>query len=91
MFLAGSAKRIRANNALMWELHYSPDGKVETDIERIGLWLVKQTPQHEVHVIRNGSGQHIIENSEARRVTCRRFSPAQPTGRSPRFRRSPRT
>ena len=64
-FAPGSAKRIRASNALMWEVHYSPDGKPEKDIERIGLWLApKDKVQKEVHIIRNGSGQHIIENEE---------------------------
>lgn len=64
-FAPGSAKRIRASNALMWEVHYSPDGKPEKDRERIGLWLApKEKVQKEVHVIRNGAGQHIIENEE---------------------------
>ena len=64
-FAPGSAKRIRASNALMWEVHYSPDGKPEKDRERIGLWLApKDKVQKEVHIIRNGSGQHIIENDE---------------------------
>ena len=64
-FAPGSAKRIRASNALMWEVHYSPDGKPEKDRERIGLWLApKEKVQKEVHIIRNGSGQHIIEADE---------------------------
>ena len=64
-FAPGSAKRIRASNALMWEVHYSPDGKPEKDSERIGLWFApKDKVQKEVHIIRNGSGQHIIENEE---------------------------
>jgi hypothetical protein len=65
IFPPGSAKRIKASNALMWEVHYSPNGTVTTDIERIGLWLSKPADvQREVHVIRNGSGQHIIEDAE---------------------------
>jgi mono/diheme cytochrome c family protein len=64
-FAAGSAKRIRASNDLMWEVHYSPDGKPETDRERIGLWLAsKDKVQKQVHILRNGNGQHIIENEE---------------------------
>jgi len=64
-FAAGSAKRIRASNALMWEVHYSPDGKPEKDRERIGLWFApKDKVQKQVHILRNGSGQHIIENEE---------------------------
>jgi hypothetical protein len=64
-FAPGSAKRIRASNALMWEVHYSPDGKPETDTERIGLWLApKDKVQRQVHILRNGNGQHIIENGE---------------------------
>jgi mono/diheme cytochrome c family protein len=64
-FAPGSAKRIRASNALMWEVHYSPDGKPETDTERIGLWLApKDKIQRQVHILRNGNGQHIIENGE---------------------------
>jgi len=64
-FAPGAAKRLRAGNALMWEVHYSPDGKPEKDIERIGLWLApKDKVQKQVHILRNGSGQHIIENQE---------------------------
>jgi hypothetical protein len=64
-FAPGSAKRIRASNDLMWEVHYSPSGKPEKDRERIGLWLApKEKVEKEVHIIRNGSGQHIIENVE---------------------------
>ena len=37
-FAPGSAKRIRASNALMWEVHYSPDGKPEKDREQ--HWFV---------------------------------------------------
>src|SRR5262249_37667907 len=56
-FAPGAAKRIRASNALMWEVHYSPTGKPETDRERIGLWLApKDKVQKQVHIIRNGSG-----------------------------------
>jgi mono/diheme cytochrome c family protein len=68
-FAPGAAKRIRASNALMWEVHYSPDGKPEKDRERIGLWLApKDKVQKQVHIIRNGSGQHIIENQEVGNV-----------------------
>jgi len=68
-FAPGSAKRIRASNALMWEVHYSPDGKPEKDRERIGLWLApKDKVQKQVHILRNGSGQHIIENEEVGNV-----------------------
>jgi hypothetical protein len=68
-FAPGAAKRIRASNALMWEVHYSPDGKPEKDRERIGLWLApKDKVQKQVHIIRNGSGQHIIENEEVGNV-----------------------
>jgi mono/diheme cytochrome c family protein len=68
-FAPGAAKRIRASNALMWEVHYSPDGKPEKDRERIGLWLApKDKVQKQVHIIRNGNGQHIIENQEVGNV-----------------------
>jgi len=77
-FAPGSAKRIRASNALMWEVHYSPDGKPEKDRERIGLWLApKDKVQKEVHIIRNGSGQHLIENDE---VGSTQNLPAIPPG-----------
>lgn len=64
VFPKGAAKRIRASNALMWEVHYSPNGKPTKDRERIGLWLAKPPTEREVHVIRNGFGQHIIESKE---------------------------
>jgi mono/diheme cytochrome c family protein len=77
-FAPGSAKRIRASNALMWEVHYSPDGKPEKDRERIGLWFApKEKVQKEVHIIRNGSGQHLIENEE---VGSTQNLPAIPPG-----------
>lgn len=62
-FPEGVAKRISVANELMWELHYSPSGKPETDRERFGLWFVP-TPKHEVIVQRNGSGQHIVQQVE---------------------------
>ena len=63
-FPEGSAKRIQASNALVWEVHYSPSGKPETVRERIGLWLAKKPNPREVRVIRNGREQHIIEGHE---------------------------
>lgn len=64
-FPKGAAKRIKPSNALMWELHYSPNGKPTTDRERIALWL-STSADREVHVIRNGAGQHIVENAESK-------------------------
>jgi 5-deoxy-D-glucuronate isomerase/mono/diheme cytochrome c family protein len=67
-FPEGSAKLISKDNALMWEVHYTTDGKPETDRERIGLWLARTPTKHEVIVVRNGSGQHIIERKEVGNV-----------------------
>ena len=62
-FPPGAVKRISAGNALAWNVHYTPTGKPETDRHRLGLWLARTPPTHEVVTKRIGEA-HIIEGRE---------------------------
>jgi hypothetical protein len=62
-FPPGAVKRISAGNAIAWNLHYTPTGKPEQDRHRLGLWLARTTPTHEVVTKRIGEA-HIIEGRE---------------------------
>jgi hypothetical protein len=62
-FPPGAAKRISAGNALAWQLHYTPTGRLEKDRHRLGLWFAQSPPAHEVISKRIGEA-HIIEGRE---------------------------
>ena len=62
-FPPGAVKRISAGNAIAWNLHYTPTGKPEQDRHRLGLWLARTPPTHEVVTKRIGEA-HIIEGRE---------------------------
>ena len=62
-FPPGAVKRISAGNAIAWNLHYTPTGKAEKDRHRLGLWLARTPPTHEVVTKRIGEA-HIIEGRE---------------------------
>lgn len=44
----GVGFKIPAGAELIWELHYTPTGKVERDRSEVGLYLCKETPQRAV-------------------------------------------
>ena len=62
-FPPGAVKRISAGNVLAWNLHYTPTGRPEKDRHRLGLWLARTPPTHEVVTKRIGEA-HIIEGRE---------------------------
>jgi hypothetical protein len=62
-FPPGAVKRISAGNALAWNLHYTPTGRPEKDRHRLGLWLARTPPTHEVVTKRIGEA-HIIDGKE---------------------------
>ena len=62
-FPPGAVKRISAGNVLAWNVHYTPTGKPEKDRHRLGLWLSRTPPTHEVVTKRIGEA-HIIEGKE---------------------------
>lgn len=43
------AKRLPARSALMFQIHYTPNGKATTDQLALGLRFAKQPPRHAVH------------------------------------------
>jgi hypothetical protein len=70
VFPAGLAKRIPAGSTLVFQVHYTTNGKPGRDRSRIGLIFAKQPPQHEVRTalianplftIPAGSGNHLVE------------------------------
>jgi len=62
-FPAGAVKRVSAQNALAWGVHYTPTGKPTKDQHRLGLWYAQTPPAHEVITKRIGEA-HIIEGKE---------------------------
>jgi peroxiredoxin len=45
----GSAKRIPAGSELIFQLHYTPNGKARVDRSRLGLIFAKAPVEHEAH------------------------------------------
>jgi thiol-disulfide isomerase/thioredoxin len=46
----GYAKRLPKGTTLVFQIHYTPNGKATTDQTRLGLVFAKGPPRHEVHV-----------------------------------------
>lgn len=62
-FAPGAGKRIRHQDFAEWSVHYTPSGRRETDRERVGLWLQREPPTHEVLTMRIGDF-HIVNGQE---------------------------
>lgn len=44
----GEAKLVKAGSDLVFQLHYTPNGKATSDVSRIGLIFAKETPERRV-------------------------------------------
>jgi peroxiredoxin len=72
----GMAKRIAAGSALTFQIHYTPNGSVQNDVTRIGLWFADpKKVTHEVttiaatnplFVIPPGNGNFAVEATSNR-------------------------
>jgi hypothetical protein len=62
-FAPGTGKRIRHQVYGEWSVHYTPSGRAETDRQRVGLWLQREPPRHEVVTMRIGDF-HIVNGQE---------------------------
>ena len=62
-FGPGVGKRIRPEDHVEWSVHYAPSGTPATDRERVGLWLQRVPPTHEVLTMRIGDF-HIVNGQE---------------------------
>jgi hypothetical protein len=76
-FPPGAVKRISAQNALAWGVHYTPTGRPAKDQHRLGLWFAQAPPTHEVITKRIGEA-HIIEGREFVAETADSEFPAIP-------------
>ena len=47
-FAPGMARKIPAGAELVWQMHYTPTGKVEIDQSEVGFVFAKEPPRHEV-------------------------------------------
>jgi hypothetical protein len=47
-FPEGTGKPVPANATLLFQLHYTPNGRAVTDSPELGIYLCKEKPQHEV-------------------------------------------
>jgi hypothetical protein len=62
-FGPGVGKRIRHEDYVEWSVHYTPSGRPQTDRERVGLWLQRVPPTHELLTMRIGDF-HIVNGQE---------------------------
>jgi hypothetical protein len=62
-FGPGVGKRIRPQDYVEWSVHYAPSGHAATDRERVGLWLQRVPPTHEMLTMRIGDF-HIVNGQE---------------------------
>ncbi|MEO8052887.1 MAG: thiol-disulfide isomerase [Acidobacteriota bacterium] len=60
----GMAKRVKAGSDLVFEIHYTPNGKPTTDRERVGLVFAKSPPQKAVLTLQMGNDQFAIPPGE---------------------------
>jgi peroxiredoxin len=49
-YAADMARKIPAGSRLMFEVHYTPDGKEQTDRSSVGIILAKEPPKHSVEM-----------------------------------------
>ncbi|HEV3122693.1 MAG TPA: redoxin domain-containing protein [Isosphaeraceae bacterium] len=77
IFPPGTAKRIPAGSELIFQVHYTPNGKVKTDRSRVGFIFTNDAPAHEARTIGVAQRRFLIpagaENHEVKsraRVTA---------------------
>ncbi len=68
----GMGKKIPAGARLIFQMHYTPNGKATTDVTTLGLKYAKETPQHAIHTrpvlntsfrIPAGASNHEVKSS----------------------------
>jgi peroxiredoxin len=73
IFPAGTAKRVPKGAVLVFQMHYTPNGKEQTDQSSIGLIFAKEPPKYEVRT--RSIAQRVLlippgsKNYEAKSVT----------------------
>jgi len=60
----GMAKRVKAGSDLVFEIHYTPNGKAATDRERVGLVFAKSPPEKAVLTLQMGNDTFAIPPGE---------------------------
>jgi len=65
-FPPGFAKRIPARSALMFQIHYTPNGVATSDQLALGVRFAKQAPQHAVHTYGIANTRFAIPAGAAR-------------------------
>src|SRR6202167_5656361 len=60
----GMAKRVKAGSDLVFEIHYTPNGKPATDRERVGLVFAKSPPEKAVLTLQMGNDTFTIPPGE---------------------------
>ena len=60
----GMAKRVKAGSDLVFEIHYTPNGKAATDRERVGLMFAKSPPVKAVLTLQMGNDTFTIPPGE---------------------------
>jgi peroxiredoxin len=70
VYPAGSAKKIPAGSELIFQIHYTPNGKSQVDRSKVGLIFAKAPVEHEAHTLGIAQQRFVIppgaENHEVR-------------------------
>ncbi|MCH2132849.1 MAG: cytochrome c [Phycisphaerales bacterium] len=51
VYQPGQAKQLPAGSRLLFQVHYTPNGKAATDQTRVGIRLAEEPPEHEVYAV----------------------------------------
>jgi hypothetical protein len=61
----GTGKLVKAGSTLMFQVHYTPNGKAVKDRTSIGLVFAKHAPEYEVKTIGVSNGAFVIPAGES--------------------------
>ncbi len=64
---AGMAKKIPAGSDLVFQIHYTPNGKAGDDLTRIGLVFAKSPPAERILTLQMGNSSFVIPPGDADR------------------------
>ncbi len=83
VYPAGTAKRIKAGSTLVFQLHYTPNGRATTDRSKVGFIIAKEPPTREAltigianpgFVIPPGAPEHPVRSQQRFRQEVRLLS-----------------
>ena len=65
MFPPGTGKRVKAGSKLIFQIHYTTNGKATTDRTSVALQFAKETPEYELRTVGVSNPRFLIPPGEA--------------------------